>query len=55
MSALAGRVLDGLAACGLPPDRHGAVASSPLFARSIDALAGGRATPGRAIPIATAA
>ena len=37
MTALARRVLDGLAACGFPPDDHGAVASSPLFARSITA------------------
>ncbi|MGH2992204.1 MAG: putative nucleotidyltransferase substrate binding domain-containing protein [Solirubrobacterales bacterium] len=35
MLALARRVLGGLAACGLQPDRQGAVASSPLFARSI--------------------
>jgi CBS domain-containing protein len=36
-SALAERVLAGLAASGLPPDQQGAVASSPLFARSLDA------------------
>ena len=33
--ALADRVLAGLAACGLRPDDQGAVASNPLFARSI--------------------
>jgi CBS domain-containing protein len=33
--ALAERVLAGLAACGLRPDDQGAVASNPLFARSI--------------------
>jgi CBS domain-containing protein len=37
MAALARRVLDGLSACGLQPDGNGAVASSPLFARSISA------------------
>jgi CBS domain-containing protein len=37
MSALAERVLAGLAASGLPPDQQGAVATSPLFARSLDA------------------
>jgi CBS domain-containing protein len=36
MSALAERVLAGLAASGLPPDQQGAVATSPLFARSLD-------------------
>jgi CBS domain-containing protein len=36
MRALAERVLAGLAASGLPPDDKGAVASSPLFARSAD-------------------
>jgi CBS domain-containing protein len=35
MLALAGRVLAGLSAGGLTPDARGAVASSPLFARSI--------------------
>ena len=35
MRALAERVLDGLRACGMTPDAHGAVASSPLFARSV--------------------
>ncbi len=35
MITLARRVLDGLSACGLKPDPQGAVASSPLFARSI--------------------
>jgi CBS domain-containing protein len=35
MTALARWVLDGLEASGLRPDDHGAVASSPLFARSI--------------------
>ena len=35
MTALAGRVLEGLAAAGLPPDMNGAVASSLLFARSM--------------------
>jgi CBS domain-containing protein len=37
MEALARRVLEGLSACRLHPDRKGAVASSPLFARSISA------------------
>jgi CBS domain-containing protein len=37
MRKLAERVLEGLAAAGLPPDSHGAVASSPLFARPIEA------------------
>jgi CBS domain-containing protein len=37
MSALAERVLDGLSASGLQLDRHGAVATSPLFARSVEA------------------
>jgi CBS domain-containing protein len=37
MRELAERVLAGLAASGLAPDRKGAVASSPLFARSIEA------------------
>jgi len=37
IEALARRVLEGLSAAGLPPDGHGAVASSPLFARSIAA------------------
>jgi CBS domain-containing protein len=32
--AIAERVLAGLAACGFPADRKGAVASNPLFARS---------------------
>ncbi len=35
MTAFAGRILGGLVACGLPLDRQGALASSPLFARSI--------------------
>jgi CBS domain-containing protein len=35
MRALAERVLDGLRACGMSPDEHGAIASSPLFARSV--------------------
>ncbi len=35
MIALARRVLEGLSACGLRPDPQGAVASSPLFARSV--------------------
>jgi CBS domain-containing protein len=35
MTALAGRVLDGLAACGFALDEHGALASRPLFARSV--------------------
>lgn len=35
MLALAKRVLEGLAACGLRVDDKGAVASNPLFARSI--------------------
>jgi CBS domain-containing protein len=37
MRSLAERVLDGLAASGFPADAKGVVASSPLFARSIDA------------------
>jgi CBS domain-containing protein len=37
MTTLAARVLNGLEASGLQPDRKGAVASSPLFARSIAA------------------
>jgi CBS domain-containing protein len=37
MTELAQRVLDGLSAAGLEPDRQGAVATSPLFARSIEA------------------
>ena len=32
---LAGAVNDGLRACGLPPDAHGANAANPLFARSL--------------------
>lgn len=40
MTALAERVLEGLAACGFKPDTKGAVASSPLFARSIEAWEG---------------
>jgi CBS domain-containing protein len=36
MRVLAERVLEGLAAAGFPPDSKGAVASSPLFARSIE-------------------
>jgi CBS domain-containing protein len=35
MTGLAERVLEGLAAAGLPPDSNGAVASSLLFARSM--------------------
>lgn len=35
MTALAQRVLEGLAVAGLPPDSNGAVASSLLFARSM--------------------
>ncbi len=34
--SLAERVLDGLRACGFEPDTKGAVASNPLFARSVD-------------------
>ena len=37
MKALAERVLAGLSASGLQSDEHGAVASNPLFARSVDA------------------
>ena len=37
MNGLAERVLAGLSASGLQSDEHGAVASNPLFARSIDA------------------
>jgi CBS domain-containing protein len=37
MTVLAERVLAGLAECGFEPDRQGAVASSPLFARSVAA------------------
>ncbi len=36
MTGLARRVLEGVSACGLRSDPQGAVASSPLFARSID-------------------
>ena len=36
MAALAERVLEGLAASGFEPDTKGALASNPLFARSID-------------------
>jgi CBS domain-containing protein len=36
MTSIAERVLEGLAASGLRLDRQGALASSPLFARSID-------------------
>jgi CBS domain-containing protein len=34
LRAVVSRVLDGLAACGFPLDRQGAIASNPLFARS---------------------
>ena len=34
LMGIAGRVMDGLAACGFPADPKGAVASKPLFARS---------------------
>jgi CBS domain-containing protein len=34
LRAIASRVMDGLAACGFPSDRQGAVASRPLFSRS---------------------
>jgi CBS domain-containing protein len=34
LRAIASRVMDGLAACGFPSDRQGAVASKPLFSRS---------------------
>ena len=37
MKGLAERVLAGLSASGLQSDEHGAVASNPLFARSVDA------------------
>jgi CBS domain-containing protein len=37
MRTLAERVLDDLSASGFPPDAHGAIASNPLFARSIEA------------------
>jgi CBS domain-containing protein len=37
MTRLAESVLDGLSASGLPADPRGAVATSPLFARSVDA------------------
>ena len=53
MTALARRVLDGLSACGLRPDAQGAVASSPLFARSIAAWQQRRPVVGARIPIAT--
>ena len=43
MGTLAERVLDGLAACGFEPDEKGAVASSPLFARSIEGWEAARA------------
>jgi CBS domain-containing protein len=36
MIGLAKRVLDGLEACGFPPDTNTVVASNPLFARSIE-------------------
>ena len=36
MAALAEHVLEGLSACGFEPDTKGALASNPLFARSID-------------------
>ncbi|HVG76378.1 MAG TPA: putative nucleotidyltransferase substrate binding domain-containing protein [Thermoleophilaceae bacterium] len=36
MITLAARVLEGLEACGFPPDSNTVVASNPLFARSID-------------------
>jgi CBS domain-containing protein len=36
MIAIAERVLEGLRACGFPPDSNTVVASNPLFARSID-------------------
>jgi CBS domain-containing protein len=36
MVTLAERVLDGLRACGFPPDTNTVLASNPLFARSID-------------------
>jgi CBS domain-containing protein len=35
LERLAGAVDDGLRACGMPPDAHGASASNPLFARSV--------------------
>jgi len=34
LHALAGRVVEGLARCGIPPDSHGASASDELFVRS---------------------
>jgi CBS domain-containing protein len=36
MITLAKRVLEGLSACGFPPDTNTVVASNPLFARSIE-------------------
>jgi CBS domain-containing protein len=36
-TTLAQRVLDGLSACGFPPDTNTVVATNPLFARSIEA------------------
>jgi CBS domain-containing protein len=36
IAALADHVLEGLRACGFAPDTKGAVASNPLFARSVD-------------------
>ena len=36
MATLAEHVLEGLSACGFEPDTKGALASNPLFARSID-------------------
>jgi CBS domain-containing protein len=36
MMALAAHVLEGQRACGFPSDSNGAVASSPLFARSVE-------------------
>jgi len=35
LARLAGAVDDGLRACGMPPDAHGASASNPLFARPL--------------------
>ena len=40
MRTLAGRVLEGLSASGLAPDEQGAVATSPLFAHSIERVGG---------------
>ena len=54
ISALAEHVLEGLGKCGFEPDTKGAVASSPLFARSVEEWERA-AGPGSCTPIATGA